>query len=212
MMRWLSRQPARRTVSLNADQKQLLRQTSREIWAFFETFATAKENWLPPDNYQEIPQPTVAHRTSPTNIGLSLMANLTAWDFGYLPGGEVLQRVTLTLDSLDKMEHFRGHLFNWYDTRTLAPLNPRYVSSVDSGNMAGHLLTLREGLSAMRYQPVLNSEQLLAGLNDTLIILEKYWGQNAPTGLRLLRKTLPERGVVARGAAVRRTEENARSV
>ncbi|HEP0605435.1 TPA: GH36-type glycosyl hydrolase domain-containing protein [Raoultella ornithinolytica] len=188
MMRWLSRQPARRTVSLNADQKQLLRQTSREIWAFFETFATAKENWLPPDNYQEIPQPTVAHRTSPTNIGLSLMANLTAWDFGYLPGGEVLQRVTLTLDSLDKMEHFRGHLFNWYDTRTLAPLNPRYVSSVDSGNMAGHLLTLREGLSAMRYQPVLNSEQLLAGLNDTLIILEKYWGQNAPTGLRLLRK------------------------
>ncbi|ROS20966.1 GH36-type glycosyl hydrolase domain-containing protein [Raoultella terrigena] len=188
LLSWLSRQPERKAISLNQEQKQLLRQTSREIWAFFETFATAKENWLPPDNYQEIPQPTIAHRTSPTNIGLSLMANLTAWDFGYLPGGEVLQRVTMTLDSMDKMEHFRGHLFNWYDTRTLAPLSPRYVSSVDSGNMAGHLLTLREGLSAMRHQPVLNSEQILAGLNDTIIILEKHWGQNAPTGLRLLRK------------------------
>ncbi|XTZ40210.1 GH36-type glycosyl hydrolase domain-containing protein [Salmonella enterica] len=188
ILNWLSRQPERKTISLSPEQKQLLRQTSREIWAFFETFVTAKENWLPPDNYQEIPRPTIAHRTSPTNIGLSLMANLTAWDFGYLPGGEVLERVTLTLDSLDKMEHYRGHLFNWYDTRTLVPLSPRYVSSVDSGNMAGHLLTLREGLSAMRYQPVLNSELILAGLNDTMIILEKHWGQNAPTSLRLLRK------------------------
>ncbi len=188
LLSWMSRSPARSVFSPNKEQKQLLRQTSREIWAFFETFVIAKENWLPPDNYQEIPQPVIAHRTSPTNIGLSLMANLTAWDFGYIPSGEVLQRVTLTLDTLDKMEHFRGHLYNWYDTQTLAPLSPRYVSSVDSGNMAGHLLTLREGLSAMRNQPVLNSVQVLAGLNDTLGILEKHWGQNAPTGLRLLRK------------------------
>ena len=188
LLSWLSRQPVRKTFSPNQEQKQLLRQTSREIWAFFETFATEQENWLPPDNYQEIPQPTIAHRTSPTNIGLSLLANLTAWDFGYLPGGEVLQRVTLTLDTLDKMEHFRGHLYNWYDTRTLAPLSPRYISSVDSGNMAGHLLTLREGLTAMRHQPVLNCEQILAGLNDTMAILEKHWGQNTPTGMRLLRK------------------------
>ncbi|WP_447858344.1 GH36-type glycosyl hydrolase domain-containing protein [Enterobacter ludwigii] len=188
LMSWLSRQPVRKVFSPNKEQKELLRQTSREIWAFFETFATAKENWLPPDNYQEIPEPTIAHRTSPTNIGLSLLANLTAWDFGYLPGGEVLQRITQTLDSLDKMEHFRGHLYNWYDTRTLAPLSPRYVSSVDSGNMAGHLLTLRQGLSAMRKQPVLNGEQILAGLNDTLSILERHWGQNTPTSLRLLRK------------------------
>ena len=173
LMSWLSRQPVRKVFSPNQEQKQLLGQTSRKIWAFFETFATEKENWLPPDNYQEIPQPKVAHRTSPTNIGLSLMANLTAWDFGYLPGGEVLRRASLTLDTLDKMEHYRGHLYNWYDTRTLVPLSPRYISSVDSGNMAGHLLTLRAGLSAMRHQPVLNSQQILAGLNDTLGILEK---------------------------------------
>lgn len=188
LLSWMSRQPVRQAFSANKEQTLLLRQTSREIWAFFETFATEEENWLPPDNYQEIPQPRVAHRTSPTNIGLSLLANLTAWDFGYLPSGDVLQRITLTLDSLDKMEHFRGHLYNWYDTQTLAPLNPRYVSSVDSGNMAGHLLTLREGLSALRDMPVLNASRLLAGLDDTLGILEKHWGQHAPTELRLLRK------------------------
>ncbi|WP_337010547.1 GH36-type glycosyl hydrolase domain-containing protein [Pantoea sp. AS142] len=187
LLSWLSRPPARKTFLPAPEQKQLLRQTSREIWAFFETFATAKENWLPPDNYQEIPEPKIAHRTSPTNIGLSLLANLTAWDFGYLPGGEALQRITQTLDSLDKMEHYRGHLYNWYDTRTLAPLSPRYVSSVDSGNMAGHLLTLREGLTAMRRQPVLNSELIVEGLNDTLSVLEKYWRPHAPASLRLLR-------------------------
>ncbi|WP_039056117.1 glucoamylase family protein [Enterobacter sp. Bisph1] len=188
LLSWLSRPPARKTFSPNQQQKLLLRRTSREIWAFFETFATAKENWLPPDNYQEIPHPTIAHRTSPTNIGLSLLANLTAWDFGYLPGGEVLQRITQTLDTLDKMEHFRGHLYNWYDTRTLAPLNPRYVSSVDSGNMAGHLLTLRKGLSAMRDAPILNAQQVLAGLNDTLAILQHHWRQETPDSLKLLRK------------------------
>ncbi|MGK7286070.1 hypothetical protein ACSPAB_10415 [Buttiauxella agrestis] len=121
----------------------------------------------------------VAHRTSPTNIGLSLMANLTAWDFGYIPQGDMLQRITLTLDTLDKMEHYRGHLYNWYDTRTLVPLNPRYVSSVDSGNMAGHLLTLSAGLTGLRNQPILNTRQLLMGLEDTLQILEKTWGQHA---------------------------------
>ncbi|WP_449542462.1 GH36-type glycosyl hydrolase domain-containing protein [Enterobacter ludwigii] len=188
IMAWLSRQPARKPFLPDQKQKLLLRQTSREIWSFFETFATAKENWLPPDNYQEIPQPTIAHRTSPTNIGLSLLANLTAWDFGYLPGGSVLQRITLTLDSLDNMEHFRGHLYNWYDTRTLAPLSPRYVSSVDSGNMAGHLLTLREGLLAMQNQPILNGERIFAGLNDTLLLLEKHWGPGAPETLKELQK------------------------
>lgn len=116
------------------------------------------------------------------------MANLTAWDFGYLPGGEVLRRVSLTLDTLDKLEHYRGHLYNWYDTLTLTPLSPRYISSVDSGNMAGHLLTLREGLSAMRHQPVLNTQQILAGLNDTLDILDKQWSQSPPLSLPLLRK------------------------
>ncbi|RNM12875.1 hypothetical protein EFS38_21030, partial [Dickeya undicola] len=109
---------------------------------------------------------------------------LTAWDFGYIPLGDVLRRVTHTLDTLDKMAHYRGHLYNWYDTRTLAPLNPRYISSVDSGNMAAHLLTLSAGLTLSRHQPILNSAQMLDGLEDTLRLLETAWGRNAPTSLR----------------------------
>ncbi|MGR2856888.1 cyclic beta 1-2 glucan synthetase [Erwinia sp. 1181_3] len=188
ILSWLSRSPAPVAAALNAGQKRFLRHNSREIWAFFDHFTQAEENWLPPDNYQEFPQPTVAHRTSPTNIGLSLMANLTACDFGYIPAGEVLRRVSLTLDTLDKMEHYRGHLYNWYDTRTLKPLNPRYVSSVDSGNMAGHLLTLSAGLSQLRTQPVIDIDRMLAGLDDTITLLENRWGQHAPTTLRQLHK------------------------
>ncbi|MCI4205464.1 GH36-type glycosyl hydrolase domain-containing protein [Dickeya dianthicola] len=188
LLSWLSRPPPRRSPTISIGQTHFLRQTSREIWAFFDTFTTAKDNWLPPDNYQEIPYPTLAHRTSPTNIGLALMANLTAWDFGYIPLGDVLQRVTHTLDTLDKMAHYRGHLYNWYDTRTLAPLNPRYISSVDSGNMAAHLLTLSAGLTLSRHQPILNSAQMLDGLEDTLRLLETAWGRNAPTSLRQLHK------------------------
>lgn len=124
LLSWMSREPARRIITFNAEHKRLLRQSSREIWAFFDTFVTDKENWLPPDNYQEIPRPVIAHRTSPTNIGLSLMATLTACDFGYIPQGNMLRRITLTLDTMDKMEHYRGHLYNWYDTRTLEPLTP----------------------------------------------------------------------------------------
>lgn len=190
LLSWLSQQPVRPSVAINDRQRRFLRQTSREIWSFFETFANQRENWLPPDNYQEIPVPTIAHRTSPTNIGLSLLANLTAWDFGYIPQGEVLQRISLTLDTLDKMEHYRGHLYNWYDTRTLAPLTPRYISSVDSGNLAGHLLTLSSGISGLKHQPILDIPRLIAGLNDTLCLIEDRWGQDAPGLLRQVRKSL----------------------
>lgn len=197
ILSWLSREPIRPGLAFTTENQRLLRQSSREIWAFFETFATVKENWLPPDNFQEFPHPVIAHRTSPTNIGLSLMANLTAWDFGYIPQGEMLQRITLTLDTLDKMEHYRGHLYNWYDTRTLVPLNPRYISSVDSGNMAGHLLTLSAGLTGLRNQPLLDTTQVLTGLDDTLQILEKAWGQHAPTLLRQLRNHCKGAGMLS---------------
>jgi cellobiose phosphorylase len=177
-------------ADLSPPQQQFLRQTARETWAFFEAFANEKENWLPPDNMQEIPEPTIAHRTSPTNIGLSLLANLTAWDFGYLTQGAVLRRTTATLDTLDRMAHFRGHLYNWYDTRTLAPLNPRYVSSVDSGNLAGHLLTLQAGLAAWKNQPVIAVDALLHGLDDTLRLAEKYAAQPGSSALATLREQL----------------------
>ena len=126
-----------------------LRSAARRTWRFFETFVGPTDNYLPPDNFQEDPPRGIAHRTSPTNIGLSLLANLGAYDFGYITAGEVMARTGRTLDAMEKLRRYRGHLFNWYDTRTLAPLQPLYVSSVDSGNLAGHLLTLALGLNEM---------------------------------------------------------------
>ena len=184
VMCWLSQPASRPAPDLDAQQRIFLRQAARQTWSFFETFVNEQENWLPPDNYQEIPQPVVAHRTSPTNIGLSLLANITAWDFGYITQGEVLLRTSQTLDTLDKLEHYRGHLYNWYDTRTLEPLNPRYISSVDSGNFAGHLLTLSTGLHLWRVQPAVNLPQWLTGLEDTLYLAENKNGAAAMAKLR----------------------------
>lgn len=197
LMSWMSHAPQRVHSDLSAKQQRRLRQNSREIWAFFETFVTEEDNWLPPDNYQETPRTVIAHRTSPTNIGLSLMATLTAWDFGYLPLNHALTRIKSTLDTLDKLEHYRGHLYNWYDTRTLVPLAPRYISSVDSGNMAGHLLTLHAAIGSLRHQPVFDTVQVVAGLADTLRILAIIWGRNAPTSLRQLDRHCTRAGALA---------------
>ncbi len=134
-----------------------LRRTARKTWRFFETFVTAQEHWLPPDNFQEEPVPVVAARTSPTNMGLTLLANLAACDFGYLSVGQLLRRTQDTLGAMQGLERHRGHFFNWYDTRTLKPLLPLYISSVDSGNLAGHLLTLGPGLAELHAQPILAS-------------------------------------------------------
>ena len=112
-------------------------------------------HWLPPDNFQEHPVAVLAHRTSPTNMGLALLANLSACDFGYIQIGQLLTRTVDTLESMNSLERFQGHFYNWYDTLTLKPLLPHYVSSVDSGNLSGHLLTLRPGLLALADQPIL---------------------------------------------------------
>ncbi len=119
-----------------------LRGIARRTWSFFDRFVTAEENDLPPDNFQEDPAPVVAHRTSPTNIGLYLLTVISARDFGWIGLADAVDRLEATLRSLESLEHHRGHLFNWYDTRTREPLLPRYVSSVDSGNLAGHLLVV----------------------------------------------------------------------
>ena len=111
-----ARRAARRSATTQA---LFLRQLARRTWAFFETFVGAEDNWLPPDNVQEHPVARVAHRTSPTNIGLSLLANLRAHDFGYLTDAELLARTTPTLRTMERMERHRGHFYNWYDTQTL---------------------------------------------------------------------------------------------
>lgn len=173
--------------SFTAEQSLLLHRIARKTWSFFETFVTAKENWLPPDNYQEIPLPIVASRTSPTNIGLALLANLSAYDFGYIPAGKVVERTQLTFATMNNMKKYRGHLYNWYDTRTLEPLPPLYVSSVDSGNLAGHLLTLSQGLRELQDAPVYDPV-IFSGLLDTVRVMKRYTAKN--TGILQLEKEL----------------------
>ena len=164
---WISRPRTRRAEKLSVEQERYLRKIARKTWAFFETFVGADDHWLPPDNFQEQPEAMVAHRTSPTNIGMSLLANLSARDFGYLTAGQVLERTANTLATMQVLERLHGHFFNWYDTLSLRPLPPHYVSSVDSGNLAGHLLILRRGLLALIDEPVLDA-RLFAGFRDTL--------------------------------------------
>ena len=134
---------------------------------FLETFMGPEDHWLPPDNYQEIPVGVLAHRTSPTNMGLALLTNLAAYDFGYISAGKLIQRTTNTLNTMASLKRFQGHFYNWYDTVSLAPLSPRYISSVDSGNLAGHLLTLSPGLSGIS-QDAITGRRLFQGLSDTL--------------------------------------------
>jgi cellobiose phosphorylase len=167
---WISRPLGTPEAALSLDQRVFLRASARRTWRYFADFVGPEDNWLPPDNFQEYPAPAIASRTSPTNIGMSLLADLAAVDFGYLTVGECLQRVGNTLASMEKLERYRGHLYNWYDTRTLQPLQPQYVSSVDSGNLAGSLLTLQAGLAELKHQPVL-SANTFQGLQDTLEIL-----------------------------------------
>jgi len=168
LLAWWLGQPLGVPASrLTAAQRTYLGTLARRNWAFFEDFVGPADHWLPPDNWQETPQPKLAHRTSPTNMGLSLLANLGACDLGHASVGRVLQRSGDALATMRRLERFRGHFYNWYDTQSLQPLPPAYVSTVDSGNLAGHLLTLRAGLLGLADRPVLPL-RCFQGLRDTL--------------------------------------------
>ena len=167
---WISQPLVTGAPEPTAEQRLLLRTWARRTWRFFADFVGPQDNWLPPDNFQEHPAPAIASRTSPTNMGMALLAELAAHDFGYATLDECLRRLGHMLASMERLERHRGHLYNWYDTRTLLPLNPRYVSSVDSGNLAGSLLTLQAGLIELKARPVLGCEAF-RGLEDTLRVL-----------------------------------------
>ncbi len=169
---WISLPLVSPAPNLSAEQRQFLRASARRTWRFFSDFVGPLENWLPPDNFQEYPAAVIASRTSPTNIGMSLLANLAAYDLGYICAGELLQRTENTLATMEKLERYRGHFYNWYDTRTLQPLRPQYVSSVDSGNLSGSLLTLEAGLIELEHQTVLTLNAF-EGLKDTLEVLSE---------------------------------------
>jgi cellobiose phosphorylase len=170
---WLSQPTRRRTHVVSDADRQLFRRAGRKTWRFFETFVTAQDNWLPPDNWQEGPRQVLARRTSPTNIGLYLLSVLAARDLGYVTLTQVAQRLEDTLDSVEKMERYRGHLLNWYDTETLGKLQPSYVSTVDSGNLVCHLVALARGCEEMARGPLLGAF-VLDGLGDELALLTEH--------------------------------------
>jgi cyclic beta-1,2-glucan synthetase len=168
--RWVSRPPRPSPARiLSAADRQILRSTARRTWRFFEAFVGPDDAFLPPDNFQEDPRPTVAHRTSPTNIGLYLLSVVAARDFGWLGVLDTLDRLEATLATMRRLERFRGHFYNWYDTGGLRPLEPRYVSTVDSGNLAAHLLTLGNACRAAVHAPLLDPARL-DGLRDAVLL------------------------------------------
>ena len=167
---WYSRPYIQHEAKLSEEQTIYLRKLARKTWAFFEVFVSPDDNWLPPDNFQEHPVEVIAHRTSPTNMGLALLANLSAYDFGHISAGQLIDRTTKALLTMERLQRYRGHFYNWYDTQTLVPLKPLYVSSVDSGNMAGNLLILKQGLLMLKEDKILQP-RMYESLTDTLGIL-----------------------------------------
>ncbi|MDI1240289.1 MAG: glucoamylase family protein [bacterium] len=172
----ISRRPPIIRIPLSGTDIKLARMIARRTWRFFETFVGDDSNWLPPDNYQEDPQPKIAHRTSPTNIGLLLLSTVSAHDFGYIGTLELAERLGFTFTKLEKLEKFRGHYLNWYDTATLAPLSPRYVSSVDSGNLAGHLLAVKQSVLEIKNRKLLDTH-VIQGLSDSLEMMREEAAQ-----------------------------------
>lgn len=147
-----------------------LRRLARRTWLYFETFVGPADHWLPPDNIQEEPHSAIAHRTSPTNIGMMFLSTLAAWDLGYLDSRDLAARIRNSFDTLGRLARYRGHFLNWYDARTLEPLEPRYVSTVDSGNLAVSLIALKTGCEEAASAPLLRA-RLWDGLADTLDVL-----------------------------------------
>jgi cyclic beta-1,2-glucan synthetase len=202
-----TRRPTAETV--DEEQRQFLRRLARRTWLFFEMFVGPEDHWLPPDNLQEHPRRTLAHRTSPTNVGMALLSTLTATDFGYLGLPELVVRLRYSLDSLARLPRHRGHFFNWYDTRSLHPLEPRYVSTVDSGNLAVSLVALQEGCRELADGPALRA-QSWDGLLDVLSLLGDSLARVAGTA----RGELSERvhGIVERVSTARRDPSRAGSI
>lgn len=152
--------------ALSREDVAIIRRLARRTWAYYEDFANEENNYLPPDNYQLDPPNGLAYRTSPTNIGFLLMSVAAARDFGYITTSNLLSRLKDTLSTLNKLETWRGHLFNWYHTKTLEPLRPLFISTVDSGNLAGYLLVVAKAVEEYLRKPVWGPE-LVLGLEDT---------------------------------------------
>ncbi|WP_379969711.1 GH36-type glycosyl hydrolase domain-containing protein [Ectobacillus sp. sgz5001026] len=142
----LNRPPKSISHAWVEEAKPELRDLARHIWSFYERYVTREESWLPPDNVQYQPSELVAHRTSPTNIGIYLACTVASRDLHFTDTEAMLFRIESTLQTVESMEKWKGHLLNWYDTRSASPLTPRYVSTVDSGNFVAYLMVVRQAL------------------------------------------------------------------
>lgn len=169
---WVSKETVYKMETLSDEENLELRRIARKTWRYYEEFVNRRNNYLAPDNYQEDPPNGIAYRTSPTNIGLGMLAALTARDLGYIGTLELCDIVSRTMNTIEKMEKWNGHLYNWYDTRTLECLRPRYISTVDSGNFVCYLITLKEGLAEYLNRP-LEDRAFIDGIRDTASLIAK---------------------------------------
>ncbi|HEV8112325.1 MAG TPA: glucoamylase family protein [Planctomycetota bacterium] len=171
--RWISLSPRERDgAPLTEADRSYLRRIARRTWMFFEVCVGSADNDLPPDNLQEDSPPVLAHRTSPTNIGAYLLSVVSAYDLGWIGATEMAERIERTFATLDRLERHRGHFFNWYGTQDLAPLEPRYVSTVDSGNLFAHLIALRQSCLEIAHASP-DPSRALAGLRDALVLVRE---------------------------------------
>lgn len=169
---YISRETSEKTWEASPEETVFIRRLARKTWAYFEDFVNEEKGWLAPDNFQEKPEVGIASRTSPTNLGMGLTSNLCAMDMGHIGLTEMLQRLEHILDNMDKLERYKGHFLNWYDTRNFSPLMPRYVSTVDSGNLVGYLWVMEESLNTFLKVPVLK-EIYKHGLGDTMLLAQE---------------------------------------
>lgn len=163
------------SMELSYEEKNLLRRISRKTYAYFEDFVNDDNNWLAPDNYQEDPLKGVAHRTSPTNMGMGITSNLAAYDLGYITLEELSERLDKSLTSMESLDKYKGHFYNWYDTKTKSPLHPRYISTVDSGNLVGYLWLASKALEEYMNQPLIG-DRYANGVCDILRISDEEIG------------------------------------
>ncbi len=169
---WISQEKKELNYKISEEDELMLRRVSRKTWRYFEEFVDQKNHYLAPDNYQADPLKGIAHRTSPTNIGLGLLATLSARDFGYITTSDMIELLQKTVSTINSLKKWNGHLYNWYDTKTLRPLRPEYISTVDSGNLICYLITLEQGLEEYLHRPLVE-HNLLQGIKDTVLCGEK---------------------------------------
>ena len=171
LSQWLNRPPRPLRSAVAKKDELLLRRAALRTWRYFAEFSTEEHNWLIPDNVQEEPL-AIAPRVSPTNLGFLFNARQVACEFGYLTIPEFAEQTLRSLATVSKLQRYRGHLLNWYDTRSLAPLEPQLVSAVDSGNLVASLWTLQQGCLDLLDRPLLQTSASEGFLDHLRVLVD----------------------------------------